>query len=34
MDESVPLKTVSFKDLIDKKDVSITGRGTFFIGKR
>lgn len=32
MDENGPVKTVSFKDLIDKKDVSITGRGTYLIG--
>ncbi|XP_045164453.2 uncharacterized protein LOC123528642 [Mercenaria mercenaria] len=32
MDATCLTKTVSFKDLIDKKDVSVTGCGTYLIG--
>jgi hypothetical protein len=33
MAENGQTKTVSFKDLIEKKDVSVTGFGIYFIGK-
>lgn len=33
MAENGPTKTVSFKDLTDKKDVSVTGYGNYVIGK-
>lgn len=34
MDEKRREKTISFKDLSDKKDVTITGCGKFYLGKR